>query len=45
MVNKRLSLFQMPREKGGKPMSKEKRLSLLHLLQQTRNNPTNLMLL
>lgn len=26
MVNKRLSLFQMPREKGGKPMSKEKKI-------------------
>ena len=26
MVNKRLSLFQMPREKGGKPMSKKEKI-------------------
>ena len=26
MVSKRLSLFQIPKEKGGKPMSKEKKI-------------------
>ena len=29
MVSKRLSLFQIPKEKGGKPMSKEKKIVLI----------------
>ena len=39
MVNKRLSLFQMPREEGGKPMSKNEKIVPIISAATEKDNP------